>query len=99
MGKRTDDHHSEMDNGAPRSSHAATDAVLAKGAYELNDIAAGMLNHRIAALVFLPWLCRYTQQVRDAARAEERDAILALPDLPEEAKAVIRAVVGRISAA
>ncbi len=77
-----------------------TDAVLAKGADDLAAIAHGMLKHKIAALVFLPWLCRYTQQVRDAARAEERDAILAIPGLSDEAKAAIRAwTVGGMSEA
>ena len=67
-----------------------TDDVLAKGATELSDIVPGMLRKKVAAFVFLPWLCSYTQRVRDAAKQEEREAILSIPDLPEEARALIR---------
>lgn len=67
-----------------------SDAVLAKGADELSDIIPRMLKKRVAAFVFLPWLSQYTQRVRDAAKIEEREAILSISDLPEEAKTIIR---------
>ena len=67
-----------------------SDAILAQGKAELSEIATSMLKQKIAALVFLPWLSRYTERVRDVAKQEERDAILSIPDLSDQAKALIR---------
>jgi hypothetical protein len=64
------------------------DAVAAKGRAELAEIGTSMLKQKIASMVFLPWLTRYTQGVRDVAIREEREAILAL-DLPKKIRKLI----------
>lgn len=64
------------------------DPVEARGRAELSDIATSMLKQKIASMVFLPWLTRYTQGVRDVAMREEREAILAL-DLPKKIRKLI----------
>ena len=44
---------------------------------EFAEMAPSMLKKKVVALVFLPWLTRYTSRVVKAAREEERRAILA----------------------
>ena len=67
-----------------------SDKIHSEGVAELSDVAPSLLKKKMVELVFLPWLCQYTQRVRQAARQEERQAILSIPDLPDEAKAIIR---------
>ncbi len=91
MAKRKDNRDGERDRDAPRRPASCLDDVLAKGAADLNAFVPGMLKHKIAAMVFLPWLTHYTQRVRDVAQKEERDLILSIPGLPDKAKKLIRA--------
>ena len=64
--------------------------LIDEGRRDLIDFAPGLLRKKMVELVFLPWLCRYTQRVREAARRGERQAILSIPDLPDETKAIIK---------
>jgi hypothetical protein len=71
--------------------HASDDTILAQGARMLTDISTALLNREIAAMVFLPWLSRYTQEVRAVGKREELESILGTPGLAKQAKATIRA--------
>jgi hypothetical protein len=75
---------------AKQRVRGAIDDVFVKGAAELKAFMPSMLNHEIASMVFLPWLTRYTQGVRDVAKREERDLILSIPGLSDKAKRLIR---------
>jgi hypothetical protein len=74
---------------APVESQETADLIDA-GYRDFADFAPDMLKKKVAAFVFLPWLNQYTQRIRQAARQEERQAILSIPDLPEQAKEIIR---------
>ncbi len=68
-----------------------SDVGLAEGASDLHDFVPGMLKKSIIEFIFIPWLCKYTERVRMVAKKEERDAILALPNLPDELRHEIEA--------
>lgn len=51
--------------------------IISDAHRELAEIAPSMLKKNVVALVFLPWLTRYTGRVVEAAKADERRAILA----------------------
>ena len=57
-----------------------TDPVLRQGASELNAIAPGMFKKKVATFVFLPWLCSYTERVREAAK--RKNDRRSLPNCP-----------------
>jgi len=62
-------------------------ADIINGAHrELTDMAPSMLKKKVVEFVFLPWLTRFTGRVVQAAKEEERQAILlALPPYSEAA--------------
>ncbi len=44
--------------------------------HEFAEMAPSLLKQKVVALVFLPWLTRYTGRLVEAAKEEERRAIL-----------------------
>src|SRR5258707_13614091 len=65
--------------------------VIAAGHRELADFAPDMLRKEVVALVFMPWLTRFTTGVARSVREDERRAILdALPPSATNAKAEFR---------
>lgn len=53
-----------------------TAAIVNDARHEFAEMAPSLLKQKVVALVFLPWLTRYTGRLVEAAKAEERRAIL-----------------------
>ena len=51
--------------------------IIASAQREFTEMAPSMLKQKVVALVFLPWLTRYTGRLVEVAKEEERRAILA----------------------
>jgi DNA-directed RNA polymerase specialized sigma24 family protein len=67
-----------------------SDELLAEGSKDLENIGPDLLNKHVVAMIFLPWLSRYTGRLIRAAKQEEREQILqALPSLPEDMRQII----------
>lgn len=61
---------------SPVAGHDTAD-IINDAHRELAEMAPSMLKKNVVALVFLPWLTRYTGRVMEAAKEDERRAILA----------------------
>jgi len=66
----------EEDEPIPVRCQATAD-LINDAHREFAGMAPSMLKRKVVALVFLPWLTRYTARLMRAAKDEERRAILA----------------------
>ncbi len=66
----------------PGPLHGTTD-IINDAQREFADMAPSMLKKNVVAMVFLPWLTKYTGRLIRSAKEEERRAILAA--LPSDA--------------
>jgi hypothetical protein len=87
-------HAHERDQERIPVARQETTDIINHGHREFADMAPSMLKKNVVALVFLPWLTRYTGRLIRSAKEEERRAILAaLPpdaDVPQKDSQFLR---------